>query len=147
MLAAFDLVDVAPHFGRISEEVFAMMAGIVLLPATAPIAEECFAATLRFREPVGMALLLECEPKAAYAISARLLSTPEEPQSFNEDVRDSLGEMVNMVGGNLRNFFPELQSLDATPSVYERAAEAKVGKPIIAMVFRCEYGHVRLSLC
>jgi chemotaxis protein CheX len=46
-------------------------------------------------------LALECNPQQACAFAARFLSI-EKPQSVDDMVRDVLGELANMVGGNLK---------------------------------------------
>lgn len=146
MSATLDLVPATTHFGRIAGEVFAMMTGIALISTSEPLGPEIFCATLVFRPPVDLTLRLECEPEVAYAMSAELLSLAELPDGFNDDVRDSLGEMVNMLGGNLRNFFPLLESLDATPTVSEGRLPVSVSAPIAALIFASRHGRLRVSL-
>ena len=47
------------------------------------------------------ALALECGCKQACAFAARFLSM-EKPEAVNDVVRDVLGELANMIGGNLK---------------------------------------------
>lgn len=47
------------------------------------------------------ALALECGHQQACAFAARFLSM-EEPQMVDDVVRDVLGELANMIGGNLK---------------------------------------------
>jgi len=47
------------------------------------------------------ALALECGRKQACAFAARFLSI-EEPEKVDDVVRDVLGELANMIGGNLK---------------------------------------------
>jgi CheY-specific phosphatase CheX len=51
------------------------------------------------------ATLVECPPTVACRLAARLMGI-EEPANINDDVLDSLGEMANMVGGNLKALLP-----------------------------------------
>jgi chemotaxis protein CheX len=46
-------------------------------------------------------LALECDRKQACAFAARFLST-EKPETVDDVVRDVLGELANMIGGNLK---------------------------------------------
>jgi chemotaxis protein CheX len=47
------------------------------------------------------ALLLECDREQACRFAGRFLST-DPPSTVDDDVRDVLGELANMIGGNLK---------------------------------------------
>ena len=47
------------------------------------------------------AVLLECDRRQACQFAGRFLST-EPPESVDDVVRDVLGELVNMIGGNMK---------------------------------------------
>ena len=47
------------------------------------------------------AVLLECSRYQACVLAGRFLSIPT-PDQVDDDVRDVLGELVNMIGGNLK---------------------------------------------
>jgi chemotaxis protein CheX len=47
------------------------------------------------------ALLLECDKSQACLFAGRFLST-DPPSAVDDDVRDVLGELANMIGGNLK---------------------------------------------
>jgi len=51
------------------------------------------------------ALLLECSQWQACQFAGRILSM-EPPEDVNDDVRDVLGELANMIGGNLKAEMP-----------------------------------------
>jgi CheY-specific phosphatase CheX len=61
------------------------------------------------------AILLECSPSQACAFTQLLLST-ERPTAMNDDVRDALGELANMLAGNLKSVLPRGASL-SVPSI------------------------------
>jgi chemotaxis protein CheX len=63
------------------------------------------------------AALVECSEEQARIWTGRLLSIAE-PNEINDDVRDALGELVNMVGGNLKSVLPGGVGL-SMPSVVE----------------------------
>jgi chemotaxis protein CheX len=63
------------------------------------------------------AALLECGQKEAAAFASRLM--PIAPAEITpDDVRDAMGEIVNMIGGNLKSILPHGVGL-SLPSVVE----------------------------
>jgi chemotaxis protein CheX len=48
------------------------------------------------------ALLLECNRRQACQFAGRFLSM-DPPEAVNDDVRDVLGELANMIGGNMKS--------------------------------------------
>jgi chemotaxis protein CheX len=65
------------------------------------------------------AVLLECTERQAFAFTGRLMGIAE-PTAMNDDVRDSLGEVINMIGGNLKSVLPTGVGL-SIPSVLNGA--------------------------
>lgn len=63
------------------------------------------------------ALLLEFEAAQAFIWTRKLMSIPA-PDSLDDDVRDTVGELSSMVAGNLKSFFPVEPQL-SMPSVVE----------------------------
>jgi chemotaxis protein CheX len=63
------------------------------------------------------AVLIECSPQQAFEITARLLGSTA-PRAMDEDVRDALGELANMVAGNLKSVLPRGVGI-SMPSVVE----------------------------
>ncbi len=51
------------------------------------------------------AVLVECSVLQACHWTSKLVSLPL-PDTVNDDVRDAMGELVNMVGGNLKSVLP-----------------------------------------
>lgn len=47
-------------------------------------------------------LLFECDRRQACQFAGRFLSM-EPPEAVNDDVRDVLGELANMIGGNMKS--------------------------------------------
>lgn len=62
-------------------------------------------------------VILECTTAMAFEFTSRLMRIPS-PDSFNDDVCDALGELVNMIGGNLKSVLPPGSSL-SIPTVVE----------------------------
>ncbi len=63
------------------------------------------------------AVLLQTSPEHAWALSTLLIPDGPAPQ-FDDDVRDAMGELVNMVAGNLKPVLPPGVAL-SMPSVLE----------------------------
>jgi chemotaxis protein CheX len=51
------------------------------------------------------AVMIECSERQACRWTAKLMSIPE-PDGITDHVRDALGEIANMVGGNLKSVLP-----------------------------------------
>jgi len=92
---------------RIVEDVFRTMLGVTVSPAEAlgsPALNSLTAAVHFVGEWKGV-VLLQCGLPEALAFTACLLPGPDR-SGMDEDVRDALGEVVNMVGGNLKSVLP-----------------------------------------
>lgn len=92
------------------------------------------------------ALVLECSAAQAARWSGQLMPLP--PPLSQEDVRDGLGELTNMIAGNLKPLLPPAVSL-SMPSVIEGTGH-KLHLPgaeiCEAMDFRDESGPFRIAL-
>jgi CheY-specific phosphatase CheX len=64
--------------------------------------------------------ILECPLPMATAITAAFLRC-ERPAAFDDDVSDSMGELANMIGGNLKAVLPPGVAL-SVPTVVEGAS-------------------------
>jgi chemotaxis protein CheX len=63
------------------------------------------------------AVVLECSENQAFLFTERLMGIAQ-PARMDDDVRDAMGEVVNMIGGNLKSALPPGVSL-CMPSVLE----------------------------
>ncbi|MFN7994824.1 MAG: chemotaxis protein CheX [Bryobacteraceae bacterium] len=97
-------VEIAPNeLAQIVESVFETMMN---LPAEEsgipwfPGADRLTAAVNLTGSWMG-AVLMECDRIQACRFAGRFLST-DPPETVNDDVRDTLGELANMIGGNLK---------------------------------------------
>ena len=100
---------------------------------------------LHYRGTGAGALRLECSTPVACAFASRLMSIPA-PRMFDEDVKDALGELVNMIGGNLKGLLPEETAISA-PSVFAWGlSEDAIGTPLSSIEFSCEFGWFRVRL-
>jgi CheY-specific phosphatase CheX len=63
------------------------------------------------------AVLLQCPPALCYRLTSQMLSTPL-PTEVDDDVRDAMGELCNMVAGNLKSVMLHRAEL-SLPSIVE----------------------------
>lgn len=63
------------------------------------------------------AILLQFDLETAFGVAERLMSIPR-PSFVDDDVRDSLGEILNMIAGNLKSRAPS-PTASSFPSVAE----------------------------
>jgi len=103
----------------IVEDVFRTMLGLEVgpsVPGESP-ASGSLTATVQFVGEWKGAVLLQCSAQQALAFTASLLRGLK-PDCVDEDVRDALGELANMVGGNLKSVLPTGVAL-SMPSVVD----------------------------
>jgi CheY-specific phosphatase CheX len=117
MQTSFSIEVYRADIGRIAASVFETMLGLTVEPAEMewkPAADRVTAAIYLVGRWHG-AVLLECSPSQACAFTQLLLSI-EDPVTMGDDVRDTLGELANMLAGNLKSVLPAGVSL-SVPSV------------------------------
>jgi chemotaxis protein CheX len=104
---------------RIVEDVFCTMLGLQVIssPEAGSPARDSLTGAVHFAGAWKGAVLLQCSPRQALAFTARLMPG-REPRQIDEDVRDTLGELANMVGGNLKSVLHPGVAL-SMPSVVE----------------------------
>lgn len=88
------------------------------------------------------AVLLDCNPRQACQFAGRILSM-DPPDMVDDDVRDVLGELANMIGGNMKCCMPTGVRL-SMPTVMEgRDYDLRIcGSQILERVaFQCAEGH------
>jgi chemotaxis protein CheX len=88
------------------------------------------------------AVLFDCNPRQACQFAGRILSM-DPPDIVDDDVRDVLGELANMIGGNMKCCMPAGVQL-SMPTVMEgRDYDMRIcGSQILERVaFQCAEGH------
>jgi len=104
-------------------------------------------ATLHFAGVWSAVLMLEVTRPLACFLAGHFLDT-EPPQEVNDDVRDVVGELANMVGGNLKSVLAP-GALLSIPEVIDGKdfnLRISAGKTCAESVFRCEAGLFRVTL-
>ncbi len=134
---------------RVVQEVFRTMLGIEVEPVIVvwPPDEELINVAVHYAGAWKGALLLECTPGQACAFTGRLLGV-DPPDEVNDDVRDAVGELANMIAGNLKPVLPPGVAL-SMPTLVEGADYALriLGGNLAGMIaFRCCAGVFWVSL-
>ena len=107
MAEAFRIDTYREDLGRIAHDIFDTMLGVDVQPAP----EEWQPAADRLTGAVYLAgawkgaVLLECDPRQACQFTNCLMGLPL-PEEVNDDVRNTMGELANMLGGNLKSLLP-----------------------------------------
>lgn len=116
MLAIMTTAESLTDQCSIAQQVFLAMADMeICLAPTHISAGPVIASILEYSEPSEGTMLLECSPSLAYVFTERLMEV-KVPESLDEDVRDAMGELANMIGGNLKGLMPE-ETCVSIPSV------------------------------
>jgi chemotaxis protein CheX len=89
---------------EIVESIFATMMEIEVFVSGSPLclAGDRMTATVYLEGEWNGAVSLECNRVQACQFAGRFLST-DAPDAVDDDVRDALGELVNMIGGNIKS--------------------------------------------
>lgn len=105
--------------GRIVQDVLATMTQYPAAPSAEPYSPQPGRATcaIHFVGDWSGALLIECPLPMAFEFTARLMRIPK-PIQFDDDVYDALGELANMIGGNLKSVLPKGATL-SMPTVFD----------------------------
>jgi len=92
---------------RIAQDAFSAMAGIDLGSCDSHSVhdEMLISALLHYNDGAGGSVLIECGQKLAFELTSRVMSVPA-PDFLDNDVRDVIGELANIIGGNLKALMP-----------------------------------------
>jgi CheY-specific phosphatase CheX len=134
----------------IAQQVFATMVDMELNPCDRHLEtseSDSVVSILHYSEPSKGAMLVECSPALAFTFTARLMSI-KRPSSVDADVIDAMGELVNMIGGNLKALMPEETCISA-PQVLqsgERDLLLAASRRLTRMCFTAGLDHCCVSL-
>ena len=129
---------------QIVQSVFTTMIGLEVSPSSAlwnPVGDRLTSSVYLIGEWNG-AVLFDCNPRQACQFAGRILSM-DPPEIVDDDVRDVLGELANMIGGNMKCCMPAGVQL-SMPTVMEgRDYDMRIcGSQILERVaFQCAEGH------
>ncbi len=133
----------------VTQQAFAIMAAMDVCPLVSARnpARQRFQATLSYKGACEGFLVLECSETLAFAFAGQLMMIAT-PTSFDDDVKDAIGELVNTIGGNLKGLLPANTQI-SMPLVCESSLQRGEGKAELCVSFitmACEHGHLNLSL-
>lgn len=96
-----------PVIEQIVENVFDTMMGLEVHRSDAPWPPraELITASISLMGSWKGAVMVECGLKESFLFASRMVGI-DAPTELNDDVRDALGELANMVGGNLKSVLP-----------------------------------------
>jgi chemotaxis protein CheX len=119
MPVAFEIGSHQIDIARTVEDVFRTMLCMDVGPSHGTGAEALgsLTAAVHFVGEWKGAVLLQCSPEQAFVFTS-LLMPGYRPTRLDEDTRDALGELANMIGGNLKSVLPGGVAL-SMPSVVE----------------------------
>ncbi len=87
------------------------------------------------------------EPELAQAVAVRMLAAPDLDPN-DEDLRDAVGEVANILAGNLKCMIPEWTAM-SIPAVIEGSVSRPMGgleTPISRLYFDTDYGRFWLTM-
>jgi chemotaxis protein CheX len=119
METTFQLDTFHQDVSRIAADVFRTMLSIEIWQdaSAAELPVEMVTAAVYFVGDWKGAVLIECTINQAFDFTARLFGS-SPPECMNDDARDALGELANMVAGNLKSVLPGGVGI-SMPSVVE----------------------------
>jgi chemotaxis protein CheX len=107
-----DLLDAAT-VQRIADDVWISLVGDgeVLVPLPVPAPAETISAWVQITGPWCGAVVVTCDQPTAVALTECLLRARPPVVIEQDDVEDALGELANVLGGNVKSLLPEPSSL------------------------------------
>lgn len=133
----------------LAESVFFSMLDLEVQPGDAMLSSESeiITAAVYYAGAWKGAVLLQCDERQAREFTARLMKIAP-PRDFDDDVRDAVGELVNIIGGNLKPILPHGIAL-SMPSVVEgHPASLRIcgNNPAMRVAFTSELGEFWLTV-
>ncbi|MEZ5403638.1 MAG: chemotaxis protein CheX [Bryobacteraceae bacterium] len=134
---------------RTAEMVFQTMIGLTVVPSDEPWIKRIgtLTAAVHFAGQWKGSVYIEFTREQALDITTRLMGIPS-PETIDDDVLDAIGEMANMVGGNMKSVMPRGVELSA-PTVVEGgdyALRFRAGDAITRAAFQSPAGPFWITL-
>ncbi len=108
MTEPFSLSVYRDDLTRVVESVFQTMMDMEVAAATEPWVRlpDTITAAVHFAGEWRGAVLIECAAHLARCFTRHFMGLPMPP-AVNDDVRDVMGELANMIAGNLKSLLPK----------------------------------------
>ncbi|HXM42464.1 MAG TPA: chemotaxis protein CheX [Bryobacteraceae bacterium] len=149
MLAPFTLDVYRDDLACIVQSVFSTMMDLDVAVSTAPWTHspDTITSAVHFVGVWRGATLVECGAPQAFQFAARFMGI-EMPVAIDDDVRDVMGELANMVAGNLKSLLPHGVDL-SMPSVVvgsDYSVHVCGASAVERMIFSSATGNFRITL-
>ena len=148
MTDTFPIACYREAIAQITESVFATMVAtpVEVLNTAGPESFGPITAAVYYAGEWRGALLLECSEEQAAAWAAHLLPLP--PPLEMDDVRDGIGELANMIAGNLKAQLPRGVGLSVPSVMLGSNYSVRIcgGNLAERVVFACPGGLFRITL-
>ena len=106
---------------------------------------DSYTATVRFAGDWQGALLVRCDRSTADDLARRLVKTSSVSP---EDVSDAMGELANMIGGNIKSVLPPGVVLSVPEVVFGKEVHIPIfsGNEAKSTLYACELGDFEVTL-
>jgi chemotaxis protein CheX len=129
---------------QIVESVFTTMMSLEVSPTDEPwhSAGDRLTSFVHLTGEWNGAVLLDCTPRQACQFAGRILSM-DAPEIVDDDVRDVLGELANMIGGNMKCGMAAGVTLSMPTVMKGRDYDMRIcgSKVLERVAFQCAEGH------
>ena len=119
---------------QIVQEVFSSMLGLDIEPAEIEIenAGAAVAGSVGVSGATDCLISMEMQEEAARAVAGAMFGL-EAPDVSDDDIADAVGELTNMVGGNIKSLLPEPSTLSLPVVAQGKSPTLRVpgGKPLL----------------
>jgi chemotaxis protein CheX len=140
------------HLDRDVREIFSTMVGVVVSPSQTTVMvtkfKDCVSAMVGFAGSFSGMVSINTPQKLAMTFASQMLGM--DIAEFDDDVRDALGEIANMIGGSFKHHFVRNghEVRLSTPSVISGAEYVMtVGSPdILTLMFESGEEHFVVSV-
>lgn len=147
-MTEFSVEEIRPSVEEIARTVFETMAGLEVCPVAEESGmEAALTGAVYYAGEWKGALLLECSERQAVLFAGRILGD-EGVTELDDDAKDALGELTNMLAGNLKPLLPGGVGLTTPSVVAGPASRLRIcgGNLVDRFNFESQSGPIRVSL-
>jgi chemotaxis protein CheX len=127
----------------LAESVFLSMLALEVHPSDEELLPDApmITGAVYYAGPWKGAVLVQCNRTQACDFTERLMGI-SQPSEFDDDVRDAVGELTNIIGGNLKPILPHgvVLSMPSVVEGYPSALRICGKNPIIRLAFSSAIG-------
>jgi chemotaxis protein CheX len=138
----------AAYVDSIVSTVWESLFGEPTVPTAAvPVAEEALLARVGIHGGWTGSVVVSCGPEVASGLTRELLALPAGSVPNRAEVHDALGEIANIVAGNVKSLLPSHAEL-GLPEVADGASRSAAGHPdgTVAATYLATLGPLRVDV-